>query len=57
MEQEKTEGLFTREQLIKSKEFEGCADILHALLDENEKYTVKAASKKVTAFLGKKIRR
>lgn len=57
MEQEKTEGFFTREQLIKSKEFEGCADILHALLDENEKYTVKAASKKVTAFLGKKIRR
>lgn len=44
---------YTKEQLLESKKFSGCRDILCALLRDDLTYTMKEAEKIVSSFLTK----
>ncbi len=45
------EGKFTKAQLVKSKRFENHRDILSALLDGDEEYTITQAEAVINKYL------
>lgn len=45
------EGKFTKTQLVKSKRFENHRDILSALLDGDEEYTITQAEAVINKYL------
>lgn len=47
----KTENKFSKEQLAASEHFRGRRDILEALLDDGERYTVKAVEEKIESYM------
>ena len=50
------ENLLSKEQLLKSEKFFGKKDILNALLEDGELYSVLAAEKKIEKFMKGKVR-
>lgn len=54
MEETAKEKLFTREQFIKNDDFSDYRDLICALMAEDEKCSVKALNKRITAFLSRK---
>lgn len=48
---EKVENKFSKEQLIASERFRERRDIMEALLDDVELYTVKAVEEKIKSYM------
>lgn len=53
---EKKEPLFSKEQLLSSKRFSDRRDIVNALLDDGERYTVNAVEKKIADYRKGKVK-
>lgn len=56
MENKTEEKVFTREQLLNSKRYEGYRDLLCALVGEKESCTLKETDKRIGAFLSRKFK-
>lgn len=56
MENKVEETKFTREQLLKSKRYEGYRDLLCALVGDGESCTLKETDKRISSFLSKKFK-
>ncbi len=52
----KAENTFSKEQLAASSRFRERRDILEALLDDGELYTVKAVEEKIENYMKGKVR-
>lgn len=52
---EKVESLFSKDQLLSSKRFEGRKDILNALLSPDQQYTISAAKQMVEDYMKGKV--
>lgn len=48
---EKTESVFSKEQLLASERFKGRRDIAAAILSDNKKYTVSAVEQAVEKYM------
>jgi hypothetical protein len=55
-EAESKEALFSKGQLMSSKRFLDRRDLLEALLDEKEVYTVKAVEKKIQKYMKGRVK-
>lgn len=55
-EQLKRETAFSKSDLLKSKRYAKCRDILNAILSENEMYTIKQVDKMIKNFLSKEVK-
>ena len=55
MKKSEIEAVFTKEQLKNSSYFSNKADLISALLDDNKKYTIKAAEKILQKFLEREV--
>lgn len=55
-EQLKRETAFSKSDLLKSKRYVKCRDILNAILSENEMYTIKQVDKMIKNFLSKEVK-
>ncbi len=53
---EKTEHVFSKEQLLSSERFQGRRDLAEALLDAGELYTVKAAEEKIQNYMKGRVK-
>ncbi len=53
---EKSEALFTKEQLLRSERFRGKRDVLNAVLRDNEKYSVERAEQEIEKFLKGRVK-
>lgn len=53
---EKVENKFSKEQLIASNSFRDRRDILEALLETGELYTVKAVEEKIESYMKGKVK-
>ncbi len=53
---EKVENKFSKVQLAVSERFQDRRDILEALLDDGELYTVKAVEEKVESYMKGKVK-
>lgn len=53
---EKVENKFSKEQLIVSERFRERRDILEALLENGELYTVKAVEEKMESYMKGKVK-
>lgn len=51
----KAENQFSKEQLLASERFRNRRDILEALLDAGELYTVKAVEEKIQSYMKGKV--
>lgn len=51
----KSENQFSKEQLLASERFRNRRDILEALLDAGEFYTVKAVEEKIQSYMKGKV--
>lgn len=47
----KGENTFTKAQLLSAKRFTGRQDLLNALLDKNQKYTVKTVEEMIEKYM------
>lgn len=56
IEKEKRETAFFKSDLLKSKRYAKYRDILNALLNENETYTIKRVDKMIKNFLSKEVK-
>lgn len=54
-EAETVEAAFTLAQLLKAKRYADKKDLLNALLNENEKYTIKQVDDTIEKFLKGKV--
>lgn len=54
-EAETVEASFTLEQLLKAKRYADKKDLLNALLNENEQYTIKQVDGAIEKFLKGKV--
>lgn len=52
----KVENKFSKEQLAASQRFRERRDILEALLDDGELYTVKAVEEKIESYMKGKVK-
>jgi hypothetical protein len=52
----KVENKFSKEQLITSKRFRNRRDLVEALLDDGQTYTVKAVEEKITSYMKGKVK-
>ncbi len=52
----KVENKFSKEQLIASSRFQGRRDIIEALLEDGELYTVKAVEEKINSYMKGKVK-
>jgi hypothetical protein len=52
----KVENKFSKEQLIASSRFQGRRDIIEALLEDGELYTVKAVEEKISSYMKGKVK-
>lgn len=52
----RAENKFSKEQLAASERFQDRRDILEALLDNGELYTVKAVEEKIESYMKGKVR-
>ena len=55
-EAESREALFSKRQLMSSSRFWDRRDLLEALLDEKELYTIKAVEKKIQKYMKGRVR-
>ena len=55
-EAESREALFAKRQLMSSSRFWDRRDLLEALLDEKELYTIKAVEKKIQKYMKGRVR-
>ena len=55
-EETKKEAVFSKEQLIKSKAFAQYRDLLTVIVDDGEKVTKHEATKRIEAFLKRKVK-
>ncbi len=55
-EAESKEALFSKGQLMSSSRFWDRRDLLEALLDEKELYTIKAVEKKIQKYMKGRVR-
>ncbi len=55
-EAESREALFSKGQLMSSSRFLDRRDLLEALLDEKELYTIKAVEKKIQKYMKGRIK-
>lgn len=55
-EAESREALFSKRQLMSSSRFGDRRDLLEALLDEKELYTIKAVEKKIQKYMKGRVR-
>jgi len=52
----KVENKFSKEQLVASKRFQERRDILEALLNNGEQYTVKTVEEKIESYMKGKVK-
>ena len=52
----KVENRFSKEQLIASEHFRERRDILEALLNDREQYTLRAVEEKIESYMKGKVR-
>ena len=50
-EKSRTEERFSKEQIVKSKQFDRRKDIVNALLSDNEKYTIKSVEEMIKKYM------
>lgn len=53
---EKTETLFTKEQLLRSERFQDRKDLINALLSPEQQYTVRQAEQKIEDYMKGKVK-
>lgn len=53
---EEAEHSFSKEQLLSSKRFKDRRDLVEALLDDGELYTVKAVEEKIESYMKGKVK-
>ncbi len=53
---DKSEALFTKEQLLRSERFRGKRDVLNAVLRNSEKYSVEMAEQEIEKFLKGRVK-
>lgn len=53
---EQTEAKFSKEQLIASDKYANRRDLVSALLDDNETYTIATVDKKIEEFMKGKVK-
>lgn len=49
-------NVFTKEQLLKAKDFTGLSDVLAVVLEEKQTYTVEQAQKLANDFLKRRVK-
>ncbi len=52
----KAESLFSKEQLLSSKRFEGRKDIINALLSPDKQYTISTVEQMVEKYMKGKVK-
>ncbi|WP_099205651.1 hypothetical protein [Scatolibacter rhodanostii] len=53
---EKEESVFSKNQLLQAKRFKEKTDILQAVLNEKENYTIEQAEKLINQFLQRRLK-
>ncbi|EOS27680.1 hypothetical protein C806_00127 [Lachnospiraceae bacterium 3-1] len=53
---ERTENLFTKEQLLNSERFQNRKDIINALLESDKHYTVKQTEQMIENYMKGKVK-
>lgn len=54
--QEQAERLFSKEQLLAAKRFQGRKDIVNALLSPDRRYTVEAVEQEISKYMKGQVR-
>lgn len=53
---EKAESLFSKEQLLKAKRFQGKRDVINALLKPDKEYTVKTVEQMIEKYMKGRVK-
>lgn len=51
-----TQAMYTKQQLVNSKQFEHHKDLLEVLLNDNENVTIEQVNDKIENFLNKEVK-
>jgi hypothetical protein len=54
--EEKTEVLFSKKQLLEAKQLSDKKDLLNAILDDSEKYSVESVKKLIDGYMKGKVK-